>query len=446
MKAATQRVRTVAIVAAHFVPSNLAGVHRSRLWSLHLREFAWEPVIVTTHWDYYEEKIETELMELVPPDLKVIRTKAFGTRPIRLVGDLGVRAFRAHYRALLELAHSNAVDFVHITIPSNFSALLGRLVHRKTGVPYGIDYIDPWVHQFPGSRKLFTKAWASARLADWLEPWAVRDASLITGINRRYYQGVLDRNPHLTSQAVLAEMPYGGSEADHDFARRHPRPAKLFAAHAGKFNLIYAGAMLPNAYVVLDRLLASLALLKKKRPGLPQQFHLHFVGTGKSPDDAQGYNIKPHLYRHGLSDCATEYPQRLPYLDVLNHLHGASGILVMGSTEPHYSPSKIFQSVMSRRPVLALLHEQSTAVQILREANAGPVLTLSEATLPATRDLPTVLEQFIFANEYKESRVNWSALEAQSARSSAGILAGALDEALVRNTNGSVRGLRTQTV
>ena len=61
--------RTVALVAAHFVPSNLAAVHRSRLWSLHLREFGWEPVIVTTHWDYYEEQSEFELTKLVPPDM-----------------------------------------------------------------------------------------------------------------------------------------------------------------------------------------------------------------------------------------------------------------------------------------------------------------------------------------------------------------------------------------
>ncbi len=424
--------RRVALVAAHFVPSNLASVHRARLWSLHLREFGWEPVIVTTHWDYYEERIEPNLMELVPPDLKVIRTRAYGTRPIRLVGDLGVRAFRAHRRALCELARSKGVDFVHITIPSNFSAMLGRSVQRTTGVPYGIDYIDPWVHEFPGSRKLFTKAWASARLADWLEPWAVRDASLITGINRRYFQGVLDRNPHLTKQAVLAEMPYGGSEADHDYVRRNPRAAKLFAAHGGKFNLIYAGAMLPKAYAVLERLLESLVLLRKRRPQFAAEFHLHFVGTGKAPDDAQGFNIRPRIERHGLEDCVSEYPQRLPYLDVLNHLHLAAGILVLGSTEPHYSPSKIFQSVMSRRPVLALLHEQSTSVSVLRAANAGPVLTLTEGTLPSREIVGEAMERFVYANEYAESQIHSGALETCSARESARVLATALHETMAR--------------
>jgi hypothetical protein len=156
------------------------------------------------------------------------------------------------------------------------------------------------------------------------------------------------------------------------------------------------------------------------------------VGTGKSPTDPQGFNIQPHIERHGVEDCASEYPQRVPYLDVLTHLDAASGILVLGSTEPHYSPSKIFQSLMSRRPVLALLHERSSAVPILQATNAAAVVTLSESALPSAETLAGRLEQFVYANDYSESRVNWKILEKHSARESARILAAALDEAVLR--------------
>jgi hypothetical protein len=426
----SRKVKKVALVAAHFVPSNLAAVHRSRLWSLHLREFGWEPIIVTTHWDYYEENSEFELMELVPPDLKIIRTKAFSTKPVRIVGDIGARGLLWHYRALVDLAKSADLDFVHVTIPSCYSALLGRLVLEKTGVPYGIDYIDPWVHFAPGCDQLFTKAWGSLRLAEFLEPWAVKKAALITGINRLYYEGVIERNPHLATQAVLAEMPYGGSEKDHEYVRLNRRNAALFAGHAGKFNLIYAGAMLPNAYTVLDRLLESIALLRRKRPQLSDEFHLHFVGTGKSPTDPNGFNIRPYIEQHGLADCASEYPQRVPYLEVLTHLDAASGILVLGSTAPHYSPSKIFQSLMSRRPVFALLHSRSSAVPILQATHAASVVTLTEDALPVAESLASELEHFIYHNDYSEERVRWEVLNEHSARESARILAAALDESV----------------
>jgi glycosyltransferase involved in cell wall biosynthesis len=281
-----------------------------------------------------------------------------------------------------------------------------------------------------GSDRLFTKAWCSTRLAKVLEPWVVKKASLITGINRKYYQGMLDRNPNVAGRAVLSEMQYGGSEKDHEFVRQHPRPAALFAGHAEKFNLVYAGAMLPRAYPVLERLFEGLVLLRQRHPRLAAEFQLHFIGTGKSPDDPEGYNIRPTIERHGLQDCVSEYPRRLPYLDVLAHLDAASGVLVLGSTEPHYSPSKIFQSVMSRRPVLALLHEESTAVTVLRSGNAGPVLTLTEKMLPTVEAVADELEGFIYRNRYAEAHVHWEALEKYSARESARLLASALDEAV----------------
>jgi hypothetical protein len=193
--------------------------------------------------------------------------------------------------------------------------------------------------------------------------------------------------------------------------------------------------MLPNAYTVLDRFLESITLLKSRRRDLCQAFHLHFVGTGKSPNDQQGFNIRPYIQRHGIEDCVTEYPQRFPYLEVLTHLDAASGILVLGSTEPHYSPSKIFQSLMSRRPVFALLHERSSAVPILESTNAAAVVTLSETTLPSVEALSRGLEQFIYANDYDEERVEWDALEKHSARESARILAAALDETLRRKNH-----------
>ena len=78
----------------------MAGVHRSRLWAQHLPEFGWEPIIVTAHPDYYEEKLDPTLLDLVSPELRVIRTGAIPTKPVRFVGDIGVRALPWHFKVL----------------------------------------------------------------------------------------------------------------------------------------------------------------------------------------------------------------------------------------------------------------------------------------------------------------------------------------------------------
>src|SRR5438093_11045709 len=108
------RRKRLAIVTGHFPPSNLAGVHRSRLWAQHLPEFGWEPIIVTTHWKYYEEALDPALLELVSPELRVIRTKAIPVKRVRIIGDIGVRALYWHLQALDELIVHTEVDFVHI--------------------------------------------------------------------------------------------------------------------------------------------------------------------------------------------------------------------------------------------------------------------------------------------------------------------------------------------
>jgi hypothetical protein len=425
-------VKRVALFAAHFPPSNLAGVHRARLWAQHLHEFGWKPIIVTTHWRYYEESLDWELCELLDPDLEIIRTPALPTKPLRVVGDIGIRGLPWHLSALRRLVRTNRVNFLHITVPSFFSAVLGELIFKNQPTPFGIDYIDPWVHEWPEAREALSKAWASMKLGEILEPWAVRHASLITGITEGYYAGVLERNPHLRTQVITAAMPYGNSARDFDIVASRPRKPYLFDPHDGAFHMVYAGAMLPRSEGVLDRLFAALEYLRGANTEVFSRLRIHFVGTGKSPSDPKGYNILPKSARFGLESTVTEHPHRVPYFDILSHLRWASAVLIVGSTESHYSPSKVFQSVQARRPIFALLHEASSAVEVLHLSNAGVVIRLKEGALPEPQELASRLASFVTDTEYDSERVDWSKFEAFSARQSARKLAMALDAASER--------------
>src|SRR6185369_5825402 len=121
-----------------------------------------------------------------------------------------------------------------------------RWLHASTGVRYGIDYIDPWVHDFAGSDKPFSRYWLSTKLSGFLEPIAVKKVSLITGVAEGYYKGVQERNPHLISQAIFAAMPYGGEKRDHDQIRNLAVRPYLFGKKENKIQFVYAGAMLPK--------------------------------------------------------------------------------------------------------------------------------------------------------------------------------------------------------
>ena len=83
----------ILIIAPHFPPSNLAAVHRTRLFAMHLPSMGWEPIVLTVHHKYYEEKLDWNLVKLLPKELKIERVRALPVKPIRLVGDIGIRAF-----------------------------------------------------------------------------------------------------------------------------------------------------------------------------------------------------------------------------------------------------------------------------------------------------------------------------------------------------------------
>jgi hypothetical protein len=363
--------RKILIIAAHFPPSNLAGVHRSRLFGQHLPSFGWEPIILTVDEKYYEEELDWNIAKLVPEGLRVEKANAFKlTRP-RTVGDLGLRAFFQMSSKAVELVKNEKIDFLYITIPSFYMALVGRYVHWKTGVPYGIDYIDPWVHWFPGTHKKFSRHWWSTKLAKFLEPIAVKKASLITGVAEGYYSEVIKRNPHLKKSTVFGAMPYGGEKQDHLKVRELQLKPYLFEKREDKLQLVYAGAMLPLARPVADSIFQAIS----ENPERFKNVEFHFIGTGKIVYDPESYNIKPIAEKWGLwKKQVFEYAKRIPYLDALIHLEASSGIFILGSTQAHYTPSKVYQSVLSRKPILAVLHSASTAVQVINESCAGVVL------------------------------------------------------------------------
>ncbi|WP_162944942.1 glycosyltransferase family 4 protein [Flavisolibacter nicotianae] len=347
---------------------------------------------------YYEEKLDLDLAKLLPQQQQIEKVEAFRVSSPRLIGDIGLRAFLQLRRKALELVRKEAIDFVYIPIPSFYAALIGPYLHRKTGVKYGIDYIDPWVHRFPGAEKTFSRHWWSMKLAGLLEPLAIKKASLITGVAEGYYQGVKERNPRLERTCLFGAMPYGGEPGDHDKVRELGLKPYLFEKKEGKLQLVYAGAMLPKAYKPLEQIFRAIRANK----ALFRDVEFHFIGTGRTPNDPQGYNIKPLAQRFGLwHSFVFEYPARIPYLDVLVHLEASSGTFILGSTEPHYTPSKVYQAVLSSRPVLAVLHEKSQAFGLLNRTGAGVTIGITEDNISSLQELvPKAFGKF---KEFQES-------------------------------------------
>lgn len=421
-------LKKILIISPHFPPSNLAAVHRSRLFAQHLPSFGWEPFILTINEKFYEEKPDYHLQELLPVGLKIKKVNAFPATKPRLIGDVGLRGFFQLFAGAKRLIQNEKIDFLYIPIPSFYVSLLGRWLHHSTGIPYGIDYIDPWVHRFAGSDKMFSRHWFSTKMAELLEPVAVKKAALITGVAEGYYKGVGDRNPQLMRQSVFAAMPYGGEKADHEKVGKLKMSPYLFQRKEGVIQLVYAGAMLPKAYEPMKQVFSVIRANKD----IFSNVEFHFIGTGKNPVDTDGYNIKPHAEEYGLwQKTVFEYPARIPYLDVLIHLEASDGVFILGSTEPHYTPSKVYQAVLSKKPILAILHKQSSACEVISQSGAGIVLGFDgeKGIKNISATFPEIFKKYAyFIKSFNYELVNQEQFEKYSARSVTAILVDALSK------------------
>lgn len=415
-------MKKILIIYPHWPPSNLAGIHRPRLIGNYIHEFGWQPIVLTVKPEFYEEQPDPNIALTVSKTIDVRYTNAFKPfTKFRFFGDIGLRAFFQLKKAALKIIREEKIDFVWIPIPSFYVAVLGRLLHNKTNVKYGIDYIDPWVNGFTNYEQKYSKAWISNKIAKILEPYAVNKASLLSGVSTSYYQPVLNRN-FKNKEIRHVGMPYGFDPNDHEI--------KIKDIQLPWYNIpnckaiVYAGAFLPKSHYFIQ-LLFSIIAQKVKENKWEKNLHLFFIGTGTYP----GKTIQQYANDYGITDYVHEHNERRPFLDILNILSEAYGIAVIGSTEKHYTASKIFQSLLSKKPVFAIFHNESSAVEILKKCNADNYLVEYKENNEQHSFVEILAQKLHLFIEQKNSwQPNLLPLNDYSAKASARALAEQLDQ------------------
>jgi hypothetical protein len=359
------------------------------MFAKHLPMFGWNPIVLTVDEHFYEEKPDFELNQLLPQKQRVERADAFKLTIPRVVGDVGLRAFLQLKKKAIEIISKEKIDFIYILIPSFYLSLLGPILHRRFGIKYGIDYIDPWVHFFPGSKKKLSRHWWSTFFSKILEPIAIKNVSLITGVSERYYLPVFERNPSLIGKVVTAAIPYGWDKDDLQVTTVNDREVLLFRNN-NKTKLVYPGAFLPQSKTFLESFFNVIARHRECFRGV----EFYFIGTGKRVDSKLTSPVKEIAEKYGIyGEVIFEHPHRLTYLNILKHISASAGMFILGSSEEHYTPSKLFNAFITRRPIFAILHENSSGKGIIESSGWGIVTPFNEQTF-VTKFEENILDKF----------------------------------------------------
>lgn len=186
----------VLYIAFYFPPTRASGVYRSRAVANHLADAGWDVTVMTPQREFFRDYIHSydpSLEQRVHPDVTVERVPFKGSRwepDLRRWG-----ALRAHLPALDErfrkvrerwlfpeaysgwirpvarraaaLHRRRPFDVVLATGNPHSSFAAAWLLHRRTGVPYVMDYRDAWTLDLYHDRPAYPRyhsAWLWERL------------------------------------------------------------------------------------------------------------------------------------------------------------------------------------------------------------------------------------------------------------------------------------------
>jgi hypothetical protein len=302
------------------------------------------------------------------------------------LGSIEARCYRALARAGSCLLREKHFDAVYFSTTAFGCFRLGPLWKRRHGVPFVLDYQDPWVNDHyrrhpeinpPGGRLKYAVV---DRLHRFQEPRVLRHAAGITAVSAAYPAQLAARYPFGAAIPSLV-LPFPGSEDDFQHLDGIPTNQLPFDPHDGQIHWVSIGRGGEDLHKALSGLFEAVA--RHATAELRQRLRLHFLGTSYAPVGQGIPTIAPLAAQFGLSELVEERTDRLPLSLTLATLKAADALLVLGSNDPGYTASKLVPYLLARRPLLAVMHEQSLVCGLLQRCGGGQLVTFSGNTVTA---------------------------------------------------------------
>lgn len=368
----------VLIVSPHFPPVNAPDMQRVRLVLPHLREYGWEPVVLALAPEMVEGAvIEPLLASTYPADIRVERVRGVPPSFTRWfgVGNVWWRCGWAIRRAGDSLLREEKFDAVLLSTTQFGSFSLGPRWRRRFGVPYIVDYQDPWLNPYytrtgtppPGGVIKYALSQFTARCR---EPDVLREAAGIIAVSSSYAEMLHAQHPWFDPRRVVL-LPFGATTADLLVARQHPPAEPLIDFGDGNFHHVYTGRCGPDMQQALTILFRAFRHYLKTDPSTARHLRFHFIGTDYAPPPRGRNRVLPIACAEGVAEFVHEHRERVSYFESLWYLTQAHALVAVGSDDPTYSASKIFPYILARRPMLLIYHAGSLVLRVASEMRAG---------------------------------------------------------------------------
>lgn len=393
-------------------------MQRVRMTLPYLAHYGWEAEVVCVS-DIHSDVVKDHLLaETVPTNVLIHQINVLPKKWTSKMGlgSIALRSLPYYYQRVNQLLKENKFDLIFFSTTQFPVCILGSYWKKKYGVPYVIDMQDPWHSDYyltrPKSERP-PKYWFSYRLNKYLEPIAMKNVEGLISVSANYIDTLKNRYPEITN--VPAEViTFGAFFKDNQIARKHLRDLKpAFNAIEGTYNLVYVGRGGKDMHFALKIFFKAFKRGLEEFESLFNKFRINFVGTSYAPKGLGKKTIQPIAIELGLADYVKEETDRIPFYNGLATLQAADGLCIFGSDDPQYTASKIYPYITSEKPLISVFHPASSAVAILRDCNAGEIITFDTSEDIAFEKLKTFVESVLTK---RKPNINWNAFEPYTAQ------------------------------
>lgn len=406
-----KKIKKALIIAYYFPPLASGGVQRTTKFIKYLPKFGWRSIVLTVGSIPFKY-IDNSNMRDIPSGTPVYRSRDFNNLFARV--QSGVRAVETSrsgnpLRSVLPIARtvnwlyqnffvlggrifwivpatrsafriyeSSRFDLIYSTSFPMTSHIVGYFIKRKTGLPWVVDFRDPWTQ----NAKLALKG-PRLMIEEWMEKKVLQSSDAIISVSSPIIKSLEKKYPFIKGKTHI--IPNGFDPDDF----KSVKPNKK----ANKFIWTYTGIL----YELRSQnpFLVALANVLERHPNWRSEFEVRFVG-----DFGGQANLKT-ISDLGLEDVV-KIIGYVPHHQSIQYLKSSSVLfLTVDTTGTDYAKGiytgKLFEYLAVEKPILSISFP-GVAEDLIKESRAGLVVRPHNAS-----GIERAIERYY--NDYKSGKL-----------------------------------------
>ncbi|MBX7046360.1 MAG: glycosyltransferase [Ignavibacteria bacterium] len=363
----------VLIISYYFPPMGMGGVQRTLKFAKYLKDYGWQPVVITDSPKKYFAVDNSLLEEAIESGIKIERTGNKPFDPSKIIVKApkeNMRKLRSAVSQFFFIPDSkigwkkkalkkideiwskyNGFDLVFATAPPYTDFLIGQEVKRKYKIPLVIDYRDAWVDS-PVLNYYPTPYHKLKNMR--LEKGVLKIANKVITTNRRVKEYIISRYGNIEYNDVKI-ISHGFDSEDFEKAAHSELPS------TSKFRVSYSGSFYtrnPKFYF------EAIKAFVDKYPELKNDIEFCFIGTFSKENLQIAKNLGIEQYLN-----ITGY---LEHINCVKYVMASDVLFLMisrGENEDAAMPGKVGEYIGSRKNIIACIPEGVTK-KMLEKYNA----------------------------------------------------------------------------